>query len=114
MIEAALNSFIQVVKLQNIDQRIENAVVDLDNGEKEAVILAAALPEETILLMDDQAGRKVARNLGLSVLGTAGLLLLAKRQGFVENVSALIEEMRRQGYWLSDALVAQVRRLAGE
>ncbi len=60
------------------------------------------------------AGRKVARNLELSVLGTAGLLLLAKRQGFVENVSVLIEEMRRQGYWLSDALVAQVRRLAGE
>ena len=113
-IEAALNQFIQVVKLQNIDQRIENAVVDLDNGEKEAVILAASLPEETVLLIDDQAGRKVARNLDLSVLGTAGLLLLAKRQGFVENVSALIEEMRRQGYWLSDALVAQVRRLAGE
>jgi predicted nucleic acid-binding protein len=114
VIEAALNNFIQVVKLQNIDQRIENAVVDLDNGEKEAVILAASLPEETVLLMDDQAGRKVARHLGLSVLGTAGLLLLAKRQGFVENVSALIEEMRRHGYWLSDALVAQVRRLAGE
>ena len=113
-IEAALNQFIQVVKLQNIDQHIENAVVDLDNGEKEAVILAASLPQGTLLLIDDQAGRRVARSLGLSVLGTAGLLLLAKRQGFVEHVSALLEEMRRQGYWLSDALVAQVRRLAGE
>ena len=113
-IEAALNNFMQVVKLQNIDQRIENAVVDLDHGEKEAVILAASLQEETVLLIDDKAGRKVARHLELSVLGTAGLLLLAKRQGFVENVSALVVEMRRQGYWLSDALVAQVRRLAGE
>ena len=52
-IEAALNNFMQVVKPQNIDQRIENAVVDLDNGEKEAVILAASLSEEAVLLMDD-------------------------------------------------------------
>jgi predicted nucleic acid-binding protein len=113
-IEAALNNFIQVIMLQNIDQHLENAVIDLDNGEKDAVILAASLQEEAVLLIDDQAGRKVARHLGLSVLGTAGLLLLAKRQGFVEDVSALMEEMRRQGYWLSEALVAQVRRLAGE
>jgi predicted nucleic acid-binding protein len=113
-IEAALDRFIQVVTLQNIDQHLENAVVDLDNGEKEAVILAASSPAGTVLLIDDQAGRMVARSLGLSMLETAGLLLLAKQQGLVENVSGLLEEMRRQGYWLSDVLIAQMRRLAGE
>ena len=66
------------------------------------------------MLIDDQAGRKVARELGLQVLGTAGVLLLAKRRGVVESVIPLIDEIRRQGYSLSDALVAQVRRLAGE
>jgi uncharacterized protein len=47
-------------------------------------------------------------------LGTAGMLLLAKRRGVIESVIPLLDEIRRQGYWLSDALVAQVRRLAGE
>jgi uncharacterized protein len=113
-IESALNSFIQVAKLQEIDQRLEYATVDLDQGEKEAVLLAASLQEAVALLIDDQAGRKVARELGLQVLGTAGVLLLAKRRGAVESVIPMIDEIRRQGYWLSDALVAQVRRLAGE
>jgi predicted nucleic acid-binding protein len=113
-IESALNSFIQMAKLQGIDQRFEYATVDLDQREKEAVLLAASLHEPVILLIDDQAGRKVAREIGLQVLGTAGVLLLAKRRGVVENVIPLIDEIRRQGYWLSNALVAQVRRLAGE
>jgi uncharacterized protein len=61
-IEAAMDQFIQVIKLQSIDQHVENAVVDLDNGEKEAVILAASLPQGTVLLIDDQAGRRVAQS----------------------------------------------------
>ena len=65
-------------------------------------------------MLDDQAGRKIAKELGFTVLGTAGLLLLAKRQGFVGTVGPLLDEIRRHGYWLSDALVEQVQRQAGE
>lgn len=113
-IESALNTFIQVATLQNIDPHLEHVTADLDQGEKEALLLAASLQDDVVLLMDDQAGRKVASELRLHMLGTAGLLLLAKRWGLVERVTPLMDEIRRQGYWLSDALVGRIRRLAQE
>ena len=113
-IEAALSTFIRVANLPNIDPHLEHVTVDLDQGEKEAVLLAASLQEYVVLLMDDQAGRTVASELKLHVLGTVGLLLLAKRRGLVERMTPLMDEIRRQGYWLSDALVERVRRLAQE
>jgi hypothetical protein len=77
-------------------------------------VIAASLGGEAIVLMDDQAGRRVARQLGLPVVGTAGLLLLAKAQDQVQAVAPLLAALRDRGYWLSDALVAEVRRRAGE
>ena len=114
LIESALNHFIHVTQIERTDQRIERATSNLDDGEKEVIVLAASLQEDVVLLLDDQAGRRVANELGLSVLGTAGLLLLAKQQGYVETVVPLVDEMRRHGYWLSDSLVEQVQRQAGE
>lgn len=96
------------------DQRIESATHELDDGEKEVIILGASLKDDVVLLIDDRAGRRVAQTLGLPVLGTAGLLLLAKRQGFIETIGPLIESIRHHGYWLSDSLVEQVRRQAGK
>jgi predicted nucleic acid-binding protein len=109
-----LNHFIHVSQIEGSDQRIVRATSNLDDGEKEVILLGASLQEDVVLLLDDQAGRRMAKELGFLVLGTAGLLLLAKRQGFVEAVGPLLEEMRRHGYWLSDAVVEQVQRQAGE
>ena len=114
LIESALNHFIHVAEIERTDQRLVRATSNLDDGEKEVILLGASLQEDVVLLLDDQASRKVAKDLGLTVLGTAGLLLLAKRQGFIETVGPLLDEIRRHGYWLSDALVEQVQRLAGE
>ncbi len=114
LIESALHHFIHVTKIQRTDPHIETAASNLDQGEKEVVVLGASLQDDVVLLLDDQAGRKVAKELGLTILGTAGLLLLAKRQGFVDAVGPLLAELRRHGYWLSDALVEQVQRQAGE
>lgn len=58
--------------------------------------------------------------LTLGLMLCVGILLLrgtavdAKREGFVQNVGALLEEMRRNGYWLHDDIVAYARRAAGE
>ena len=113
-IESALNHFIHVVQSERTDQRLARVTSNLDDGEKEVVLLGASLQEEVVLLLDDQAGRRIAKELGLPVLGTAGVLLLAKQQGFIETVGQLLDEIRRHGYWLSDALIEQVQRQAGE
>jgi predicted nucleic acid-binding protein len=114
VIELALNGFIQVIPIGQTDQRIERATSSLDHGEKAVIVLGTLLQKDVVLLMDDLEGRQVARELGLPILGTAGLLLLAKQRGLIDKVIPLVESIRQQGYWLSDTLVAEVQRLAGE
>lgn len=64
----------------------------LDDGEREAILLAEKL-EADFVLMDEKAGRSVARRRGLEPKGTLGVLDAAGREGFV-NVPAAVEALR--------------------
>ena len=52
--------------------------------------------------------------LGLSITGTAGILVRAKKEGMVETVGPLLHKMREQGYFLSDAVIQYACRQAKE
>ena len=113
-IEHALDELIQVREVPPLGTRTKNAVDRLDPGEREAVGLAAALDEDALLVMDDQAGRRVARQLNCSVTGIIGVLLRAKELGRIEAVTPLLEAMQSQGYWLSDEIIEHAREMADE
>jgi predicted nucleic acid-binding protein len=85
----------------------------LDAGESAAILLA----QETqcrFLLIDERRGRQIARRRGIPVVGLAGVLLAAKQRGLLESVESVLAALSRQGYRLSDALLDEVLRLAGE
>jgi hypothetical protein len=48
------------------------------------------------------------------VIGVVGVLLQAKRRAKIERVRPLLEKLRRAGFWLSDPLVREILRRAGE
>ncbi len=85
----------------------------LDAGESAAILLAQETPCR-FLLIDERRGRQIARRRGIPVVGLAGVLLAAKQQGLLESVGSVLAALSRQGYRLSDALVEEVLRLAGE
>ena len=85
----------------------------LGPGEAEAIALAEQLGAR-FLLIDELAGRKIARRRGVSVIGVAGMLLSAKARGAVVAVRPIIEEMSSAGYRLSSRLVSGVLERAGE
>jgi predicted nucleic acid-binding protein len=64
--------------------------------------------------MDDKSGRKIAANLGLHVIGSAGVLVAAKKRGLVTSVQPLLEASAGNGYHFSDALVRAILMRAGE
>lgn len=84
----------------------------LDPGEASAI--ARALAIEAGLLLDDRAAVVYARAIGLKVIGTLGLLVLAKRRGEIERVAPLIEELRRGGHYLGPRAVQAALSAAGE
>lgn len=84
----------------------------IDPGETSAIALA--MEAGAAVLMDDKAGRTVAKQLGIKVIGSAGVLILAKRRGKLVCVRPHLEALRASGYFLGENVVADALRMAGE
>ena len=84
----------------------------LDRGEAAAIPLAERL--QATLLADDARARQIARQRGLAVVGTLGILLLAKHKGLISTILPILDGMERQGMFVSARLREAVLRAAGE
>jgi predicted nucleic acid-binding protein len=51
---------------------------------------------------------------GLPVTGTLGVLLAAKDQGILPKVRDVLDALRAAGFRVSDALIQEILRRAGE
>jgi len=58
------------------------------------------------------ARRRLSR--GLTVIGSAGLLLAAKNRGLIPAVAPILDQWRQLGYFLSASVVKAVLERAGE
>ena len=73
---------------------------------EEASAIAVAIERRCGVLMDDKAGRRMAGHIGIPVIGTVGVLVLAKRKGLVTRVKPLLEHLVESGYFLSKEIIA--------
>lgn len=67
-----------------------------------------------LIVTDDRAARRHAETLGEPVLGTLGLLVLAKRKGLISLVKPLILSIRDGGHHISQAAMDAVLFAANE
>lgn len=95
------------VKPDIVDHDI--SLESLDEGEREAILLALSL-DAALILMDERAGVAVARRKGFAVTGTLGVLDLAARRGMID-LAAAFERLRRTSFHcrpdLLDAILAR-------
>lgn len=104
------------------DARLEEcrALINLhqiDMCEASALVLAQQLATQgtaALLLIDEHRGRQAAQHCQVAIIGTAGLLVLAKQAGAVDKVRPLLLALRDGGYFLSDRLVEAVLAQSGE
>ena len=89
------------------------ALLELDKGEKHT-IHAACQHKADLVIIDEKIGRNVAEYLGLSVIGSLGILLNAKRKGLIASFSQCVEEMRRHGLRYHPRLVERLKAECGE
>ncbi len=86
----------------------------LHDGEVEVMILAQEAKKADLVIIDDNAAKKTAKYLGLTVTGTIGVLLKAKQAGIIEKVAPVIAEMKQRGFYISGQLERIVLEQADE
>jgi len=87
---------------------------ELGTGES-AVLRVAARLRAPLVLIDERRARRIATQVyRLKVRGTAGVLVEAKRGGFIPTIRPLLEAMVQNGYFLSTRLVETACSAAGE
>jgi predicted nucleic acid-binding protein len=103
------------IEHRNLSEPIDDLLTSvLDKGEASVIQLAKELGAGLVLI-DERKGRKIARAVyELAVIGTAGILVLAKRRGLITGVGGTLREMRDCGYWIHDDIVVAAKRAAGE
>jgi predicted nucleic acid-binding protein len=111
-IEQAANAWLKVQEVGN-RATVQLLLADLDLGEAEVIALAKEINADRILL-DDLDARRFARRVGLSAIGTVGILLTGRLQGKIPSLRDEIERLQAQGFRISKVLMEEVLKAAGE
>jgi predicted nucleic acid-binding protein len=102
------------LQLRRVSEKILARIpVDLGRGEREAIALALGVKADLVIL-DDQGGRLVARDKGLSVTGTIGVLIEAKERGFIPFLRPEIDRLIEARMWVSEVFYHRILKEYGE
>lgn len=87
---------------------------DIDEGEAEAIALANEM-ETDLLLIDESEARELAERLDLRIMGTAGVLLWAKQEGYLSNIKTELDRLTEEmNFYFSTDIYREILRKAGE
>jgi predicted nucleic acid-binding protein len=92
---------------QASEKNLAELPIDLGRGEREAIALAIDLAADLVIL-DDQQGRLVSREKGLSVTGTIGVLIEAKERGFIPFLRPEMDRLIEAGMWINEVFYHRI------
>lgn len=99
------------VAFMEVDEKVD--ALNLGRGEIETISLALTLENASVLL-DDAAARGWAKSFGLSVVGTGGLLIKAKKRGLISSFANSLNDVKSAGLWISPQIESLLLLKAGE
>lgn len=109
--------FIEESHLSDVGEAfVRGALGTLHRGELETLMLARERDID-LVAVDDSAARRKAVQMGLRPIGTVGILVLARRFGYLDEAAAVdkLEQLvERHGLYLSSAIIQQVRGALAE
>ena len=102
-----LPPFMKVVKLE--DKELFHSLTKLlDLGESEAIALAKE--KNLSLIMVEKKGRKIAKGMGLNIIGLLGVVYLNVKKGFLSKDEALsfLDDALEHGYRISPKMIKDI------
>ena len=81
---------------------------DWNLGLGESEVLSLALSDENGVVIDDLQARKCAKVLEITISGSLGLILMAKRDGIIENVRPAFKSLIQSGLYIDPKLIESI------
>ncbi len=107
-------STVESSRIQIIDQ-IEPIVAAWDLGKGETQVISWAYQhKEYEAILDDFAARKCALSLGISIRGTLGIILLAKKEGHLPLARPVFDKLMQAGMRIDARLLKTGLASVGE
>ena len=107
-----LPSWVEIKKPSDKNyQSIIEATVD--KGEASAIALAIEM-DECLLIIDDLKGRKFANKIGLTIIGTIGVIVDAKLRGIIPSVKPTLAKIKLTNFRISKELEEIILKRSGE
>jgi predicted nucleic acid-binding protein len=104
--------WIRIVPLQTKRDALLESLLDVGEA---AVISLAREQRAELVLIDERKARKVARDIyGLQPIGTARILVEARKKNLLPAIAPQFEKLRQEGYWIHASIVETALREAGE
>jgi|SRR3989304_5273956 len=111
-IKKAIEEWISIEPVEDIFA-VENLQAHLDKGESACIVLYKEIDAD-LLAINDLKARGIAGALGIKVIGTLGVLLLAKDKGLLKEIRPLLDELRKIGAYISNSLYLRILKDVGE
>lgn len=87
---------------------------DLDEGESACIRIALTAAMPALIIMDERAGRAVAIEQGLHVVGTAAVIGMAKTKGLIPSASEVFGQLHKSDFRISQQVIQTVLHRVGE
>ena len=87
---------------------------DLDEGEAASIRLALISGPQTLLLIDERAGRAVAAEFGIRLAGTAAVIGMARQRRLIDSARAVFAELHANDFRIAPAVIQAVLERCGE
>ncbi len=92
---------------------VEALFLHIGKGEAETIVLAGELGIRLVLI-DDKKGRRFASHHNLEPVGTIGILLSAKKKGFLAQIKPELGKLVESGIHIHPDLVNEALKVSGE
>ena len=87
-----LPEWIKIKKVQNkVQQKALTLILDAGEASSIALCLETA---NSLLIIDEKKGRRIARQLNLKISGTLGVILRAKEKRLINSVEELLTKLK--------------------
>jgi len=105
---------VQKGNIKEVSQ-IEPTVAAWDLGLGESHVLSCCYQNEGYeAILDDGLARKCALSLGIPMRGTLGVILLAKKEGCIDEIKPFIKELIKVGFRIDAKIVKTAMDWANE